>query len=120
MLFWVTLLAGLLLVTTLVAVAMLRAERRARRHLFRTLEFSEDAIEFLMSRNGDVRSELTLARILPPSPPEPEAAERPVPIPSAEPPALRPRPAIRLVHPIADDTGPADQDAADPQRHRGA
>jgi len=117
-LFWVTLLAGLLLVTTLLAVAMLRAERRARRHLFRTLDFSEDTIEFLMSRNGDVRSELTLARALPAATTqEPEPAERPAPAHAPDPPHRR-HPSIRLVH--SADESPTDQDGADPQRHRGA
>ena len=64
MLLWVTLLAGMLIVTTLLVVAMLRAERRARRSLYRALDLSEETIELLMSRNGDVLSELTLMRAL--------------------------------------------------------
>lgn len=109
MLFWVMLLAGLLLVMTLLAVAMLRAERRARRHLFRTLEFSDDAIEFLMSRNGDVRSELALVRILPTAAPESEIAQQAAPGPAIEGQAHR-HPTIRLVHPVADEPAAREQD----------
>ena len=118
MLLWVSLLAGLLIVTTVLVVAMLRAERRARRALFRALELSEDTIELLMSRNGDVLSELTLVRISPPTP-EADAIERAAQAPVPETPQRR-HPTIRLVHPAADGAPASDdEDRPNSQRHRG-
>lgn len=119
MLLWVSLLAGLLIVTTVLVVAMLRAERRARRALFRALELSEDTIELLMSRNGDVLSELTLVRISPPATPEADAIERAAQTPVLETPRRR-HPTIRLVHPAADEPPASDdEDRPNSQRHRG-
>jgi hypothetical protein len=44
-------------------VAMSRADRRARRKLYRALGIPEDAVEQLMARNGDVATELAALRI---------------------------------------------------------
>ena len=44
-------------------VAMSRADRRARRKLYRALVIPEDAVERLMARNGDVATELAVLRI---------------------------------------------------------
>jgi hypothetical protein len=116
MLLWMSLLGGLTIATILLialVVAMLRAERRARRSLYRALDLSEDTVEALMSRNGDVRAELTLVRISPPS--DAEAAAE---IIDQEVLPARDRPAIRLVHPAAKPEG-ADADEANPARRRG-
>ena len=120
MLLWVTLLAGLLIVTTLLVVAMLRAERRARRSLYRALDLSEETVEILMSRNGDVLSELTLVRISPPVAPDLDALDRTA-ASAAETAAHRRHPTIRLVHPASDtpDDPDGDQTRHSSQRHRG-
>jgi hypothetical protein len=91
-------LAGLGLVAAAIAlfVAVRQAERRARRTLFRVLGLDEATVELLMARNGDVLAELTLVRrqdlAAPEAPPEP---------------ATRPKPAIRLVHPTAEEASSA-------------
>jgi hypothetical protein len=87
------LLSGLALVVAVVAlvVSMARADRRARRSLFRNLDLNEETVDLLMSRNGDVRAELALVRVSPP-------AEL---LANAEPAPEAPRPTIRLIHPIA-------------------
>jgi hypothetical protein len=117
MLLWMSLLGGLTIVTILMVVliaAMFRAERRARRSLYRALDLSEDTVDLLMARNGDVRTELTLVRITPPA--GVEAADE---IADQDVPPVRDRPAIRLVHPAAEpeDSG---ADEANPARRRGA
>lgn len=121
MLLWVTLLAGMLIVTTLLVVAMLRAERRARRSLYRALDLSEETVELLMSRNGDVLSELTLVRISPPVATDLDAADRSLAVPAPDTAAHRRHPTIRLVHPAADtpDGPDGDQTRHSSQRHRG-
>lgn len=64
MLFWVSLFGGLALVFAAgwLVVAMARAERRARRNLYRSLGLAETTVEFLMGRNSDVLTELTYVR----------------------------------------------------------
>ena len=61
---WVWLFVGLLLVVVIGAclVAMSRAERRARRTLYRALGLGETTVGFLMERNRDVLAELTFVR----------------------------------------------------------
>lgn len=69
MIWWVWLSVGLmlLLAAAALAVAMIRAERRARRRLYRALGLGEDAVELLMTRSTDVLTELSLLRMSPTS-----------------------------------------------------
>jgi hypothetical protein len=64
MILWVA--VGVGLVTTIAAIglgfAMWRADRRARRNLYRALGISEDVIDRLMTRRGDVTAELAVLR----------------------------------------------------------
>jgi hypothetical protein len=64
MLLWVLLLGGLALIfgTVGVMLSMGRAERRARRKLYRSLGLTETTVEFLMERNRDVLTELSYVR----------------------------------------------------------
>jgi len=64
MLLWVSLVVGLALILGAVGlvVSMARAERRARRTLYRSLGLAETTVEFLMERNRDVLTELTYVR----------------------------------------------------------
>ncbi len=64
MLLWISLLLGLLFVlaTAGLVLSMSRAERRARRNLYRSLGLSETTVEFLMERNRDVLAELSYVR----------------------------------------------------------
>ena len=64
MLLWVSLLGvvALTLLTGALVLSMARAERRARRSLYRSLGLSETTVEFLMTRNRDVLTELTYVR----------------------------------------------------------
>jgi len=68
MILWTSLLVCLALViaaTIALWAAMLRAERRARRTLYRALGLGEAAADLLMARNRDVISELALLRLSP-------------------------------------------------------
>ena len=69
MIWWVWLSVGLMLLLSAaaLAVAMIRAERRARRRLYRALGLGEDAVELLMTRSTDVLTELSLLRMSPTS-----------------------------------------------------
>ncbi len=73
----VTLFAGLASVVAVLAliVAMARAERQARRSLLRALGLSDETVELLMSRNGDVRAEISLLRASAATRGEPGAGE---------------------------------------------
>jgi hypothetical protein len=64
MLIWIFLSVGLMLAASCawLGVAMLRAERRARRSLYRALGLAEVTVEFLMERNRDVLTELSYVR----------------------------------------------------------
>jgi hypothetical protein len=66
MILWVA-VGVVLAVATIAAiwlgVAMSQADRRARRKLYRVLGISEDAVDRLMARNGDVTAELAKLRI---------------------------------------------------------
>jgi hypothetical protein len=64
MLLWILLLAGLTLmaVTAWLVLAMGRAERHARRSLYRALGLAEATVDFLMERNRDVLTELSYVR----------------------------------------------------------
>jgi len=64
MLFWISLAIGLVLalMTAGLVLSMSRAERRARRNLYRSLGLAETTVEFLMERNRDVLTELTYVR----------------------------------------------------------
>lgn len=62
---WVLLFVGLTLAlagAVALGVAMLHAERRARRNLYRALGFAEETVELLLARSSDILSELTLLR----------------------------------------------------------
>lgn len=101
MVLWASILGGLALVIAAVAMilAMFRAERRARRKLFKSLGLPDETIDILMASNGDVLADLALARR---SPPTDEDADGPdTPAPAAETSAQRPLPTIRMVHPVA-------------------
>ena len=67
MIWWVWLSVGLMLLLAAAAltVAMIRAERRARRRLYRALGLGEDAVNLLMTRSTDVVTELSLLRMSP-------------------------------------------------------
>lgn len=88
---------GLLLAAIGLPVTMFRAERRARRNLYRALGVSEETVVVLMSRGGDVRADLALARNLEEPPNEAEH-----PRADATPPQPDRHPMIRLVHPAGD------------------
>ena len=64
MLIWILLSVGLMLAAGCgwLGVSMLRAERRARRSLYRALGLAEATVEFLMERNRDVLTELSYVR----------------------------------------------------------
>jgi hypothetical protein len=64
MLLWVSIFGGVALIvgTAWLALSMGRAERRARRNLYRSLGLAEATVEYLMARNRDVLSELTYVR----------------------------------------------------------
>ncbi len=64
MLFWVLLSAGVMLIASCawLVVSMGRAERRARRSLYRGLGLAETTVDFLMERNRDVLTELSYVR----------------------------------------------------------
>jgi hypothetical protein len=111
MLLWVTLIGGLALMAAAIALVFAtgRAERRARRALFRRLGLSEATIELLMARNGDIPAELELVRRHDQGSGAEPAAERPEP--SA-------KPAIRLVHPTAGEAA-ATPPPRDPHRPPG-
>lgn len=103
MLLWIWLVLALMLAAVGAGLlfVMARAERRARRALYRTLDIDEATVELLLARNGDVMADLALVRRA-----ETEDGEGVEP----EPPAARAKPAIRLVHPSAEappgDPGP--------------
>jgi hypothetical protein len=61
---WFLLIGAIALASAVVAlwITLRRAERRARRLLFSNLGLNEETIALLMTRNGDVLTELTLAR----------------------------------------------------------
>ncbi|HEY2750150.1 hypothetical protein [Phenylobacterium sp.] len=84
MILWAAVFAGLALVVAAaaMAVAMVRAERRARRRLYQALGLGHQAIDLLMARNGDVLSELSILRNSQVTThPAPEAAlEAPAPV----------------------------------------
>ena len=64
MLLWLLLISGLAAILGIVALILSvgRAERRARRSLYRTLGLAETTVEFLMERNRDVLTELSYVR----------------------------------------------------------
>src|SRR5471032_1479777 len=64
MLLWVLLLTGLTLMaaSAWLVLSMSRAERRARRGLYRALGLAEATVDFLMERNRDVLTELSYVR----------------------------------------------------------
>jgi hypothetical protein len=108
---WIWLIGGLALAGAgfgLVA-AMWRAERRARRTLFRSLGIDEATVQLLMARDGDVLAELTLVRrqTLPPAQGGDELTSSP---------PKRGRPAIRLVPPAERSALPSAPPPNDPVR----
>jgi hypothetical protein len=64
MFLWVSLFGGLALILSIagLVLSMGRAERRARRKLYRSLGLEETTVDFLMARNRDVIAELTYVR----------------------------------------------------------
>jgi hypothetical protein len=100
MVLWVSLLGGLALViaTVILIFAMSRAERRARRKLFQALGLTDETIELLMARNGDVLAELALVRLSSPTERDDAAPDALAPAPETSP--QRSLPTIRLVHPV--------------------
>jgi hypothetical protein len=64
MLLWVLLIGGLVAILAIVVlvVSVSRAERRARRSLYRALGLADTTVEFLMERNRDVLTELSYVR----------------------------------------------------------
>jgi hypothetical protein len=111
MLLWIWLFLALVLAATGVGLlfGMARAERKARRALYRALDLDDATVDLLMARNGDVLADLALVRR---TDPDGGAAE-----PAPEPPAVRAKPAIRLVHPNAEPA--PEPPAGDPGRPAG-
>jgi hypothetical protein len=99
MLLWVLFLTGLTLITASawLVLSMSRAERRARRSLYRSLGLAEATVDFLMERNRDVLTELSYVR-------QDEAAlnEAVQMTPSRSATGASVRPNLRLVQPEAD------------------
>ena len=64
MLIWVLLSMAVMLAASCawLGVSMCRAERRARRSLYRALGLAEATVEYLMERNRDVLTELSYVR----------------------------------------------------------
>jgi hypothetical protein len=64
MLLWILLTCGVALSVGVVAVALatIRAERRARRNLYGALGLGDDLISVLMARKGSVSAQLALVR----------------------------------------------------------
>ena len=99
MLLWVLLTAGLMLIATSawLVLSMSRAERRARRGLYRALGLAEATVDFLMERNRDVLTELSYVRQ------ENAAASEPVQVELPRQAAGGGiRPTLRLVQPLSD------------------
>ena len=99
MLLWLLFLTGLTLIaaTAWLVLSMSRAERRARRSLYRSLGLAEATVEFLMERNRDVLTELSYVR-------QDETALNEVVqmTPPRQAAGLGNRPNLRLVRPEAD------------------
>lgn len=120
MLLWILLTAGLVSILTIGTCvrAMGRAERRARRSLYRSLGLTETTVDFLMERNREVLTELRYVR----DQGEAAVAEARDRLPS---PARVGRPNLRLVQPeprsLEDEAGVSrtarDGDAAAETRH---
>jgi hypothetical protein len=64
MVLWVLLFGGLAAICAIVTLilSVSRAERRARRSLYRALGLAETTVDFLMARNRDVLTELSYVR----------------------------------------------------------
>lgn len=64
MLLWLSFFGVLALILAVggLLLSMSRAERRARRNLYRSLGLAEATVEFLMERNRDVLTELSYVR----------------------------------------------------------
>src|SRR3569833_191177 len=103
MIYWVLLPAGfaVAVAAVLLTLAMVRAERRARRRLYRALGLGDRMVELLMARNGDVLAELTLLRKTPAASeatsPLEAASTAPKPSAAPEAPPDKPQPAV---HPV--------------------
>ncbi len=112
MLLWFLLLGGMALAAGMLAtvLAMGRAERRARRSLFRMLGLPEETVELLMARNGDVLAELALVRR--------QDLSGLAGVEPAAPEATAGRPAIRLVHPQGPAAAPSQPVDARPSGNR--
>jgi hypothetical protein len=108
MLLWISLLGGtaLLVSVIMLIVAMARAERRARRNLFRALGLPEETVELLMARNSDILAELALVRIANATAGEADLAEPDEPATVADTLPHRLQPTIRLIHPAPGEARP--------------
>ena len=93
-------LAAAAIAAVALVVAMLRAERRARRRLFLVLGLSDETVDLLMARNGDLLTELTLVRLSPSSATGGDAVEPEQAPEGPDTAPLHPQPTIRLVHPV--------------------
>lgn len=98
MLLWILLLTGLALMaaSAWLVLSMSRAERRARRGLYRALGLTEATVDFLMERNRDVLTELSYVRQ------EEAAASETVQVAPLRQAAGAMRPNLRLVQPVSD------------------
>ena len=67
MVLWILLFVGLalLLSAVVLAAAMVRADRRARRRLYQALGLADETVDLLMARSGDILTELSLIRMSP-------------------------------------------------------
>jgi hypothetical protein len=120
MLIWIALLFVLALLAAGAGctVVMLRAERRARRNLYRTLGVSEETVNLLMARNSDVQSSLALVRIASVGSADSKGPLSDPPMTGLATSPFR-RAAIRLVHPAADQPVESDPTGEQARLDRG-
>jgi predicted lysophospholipase L1 biosynthesis ABC-type transport system permease subunit len=109
MLPWLSILGGVALLVAVIAlvVTMSRAERRARRNLFRALGLADETVELLMARNSNILAGLALVRVGAATSSEPDLAEPDAPATVADTLPHRLQPTIRLVHPAPGEARPA-------------
>lgn len=112
MLLWVLLIGGLAAILAMFALTLsiARAERRARRSLYRALGLAETTVDFLMERNRDVLAELSYVR----GQGEAALSEAIEAAPSRHRNVILLRPALRSERPQPQDKDEQAPDASDP------
>jgi hypothetical protein len=94
MLFWVSSLVGLVVVSITLAAAVVKADRRARLHLYRAPGLTDETVDLLMAQSGDLLAGLARARVSPRASPEPEGDTTD---PTSETTVILQQPVIRVV-----------------------